>query len=71
MVDYNIGCALALLGETETALNFLEQGLKRANSVEFVKVLKQDVDLDSLRREPRFQKIVSEVEARALASSAK
>ncbi len=63
-IDYNIACALALLGETETALDTLEACLPKVDPVTFSVWVKQDTDLDSLRGTPRFQRLVQDLDAR-------
>ncbi len=67
-IDYNIACAMALLGETEAALDTLEACLLRVDAVTFSVWIKQDTDLDPLRGEPRFQRLVRELDARAAAA---
>ncbi len=64
-IDYNITCAMALLGETEAALDTLEACLPRVDPVTFAVWIKQDTDLDALRDLPRFQRLVRELDARA------
>jgi adenylate cyclase len=64
-IDYNIACAMALLGETETALDSLEACLPRVDPVTFSVWVKQDNDLDSLRDLPRFQHLIRDLDARA------
>lgn len=68
-IDYNIACAMALLGETETALDTLEAGLPRVDPVTFSVWIEQDNDLDALRDLPRFQRLVRDLHARATATS--
>ncbi len=68
-IDYNIACAMALLGETETALDTLEACLPRVDPVTFSVWAKQDTDLDTLRGIPRFQRLVRDLDARAAAAS--
>lgn len=69
-IDYNIACAMALLGETETALDSLEASLPRVDPVTFSVWVKQDNDLDALRDLPRFQDLVRDLDARAAATRA-
>ncbi|PWJ21376.1 winged helix-turn-helix domain-containing tetratricopeptide repeat protein [Jannaschia seohaensis] len=69
-IDYNIACAMALLGETETALDTLEDCLPRVDAVTFSVWIKQDNDLDALRDLPRFQRLVGDLNARAAAATA-
>jgi adenylate cyclase len=67
-IDYNIACAMALLGETETALDTLEACLQRVDPVTFSVWVGQDNDLDPLRDLPRFQRLVRYLDARAVAA---
>jgi adenylate cyclase len=69
-IDYNIACAMALLGETEAALDALEACLPRVDAVTFSVWMKQDNDLDPLRDLPRFQRLVRDLDARAAAARA-
>ncbi|MEL7500026.1 MAG: protein kinase [Planctomycetota bacterium] len=59
IATYNLGCAWALLGKTEDALETLEK------SVEFGFVdldqFESDSDLDSLRKMPRFKELMKEL----------
>lgn len=66
-IDYNIACAMALLGETDAALDTLETCLPRVDPVTFSVWVKQDNDLDTLRELPRFQRLVQDLDARAAA----
>jgi adenylate cyclase len=69
-IDYNIACAMALLGETETALDALEACLPQVDPVTFSVWVAQDNDLDSLRDLPRFRQLVRDLDARAAAVGA-
>jgi adenylate cyclase len=69
-IDYNIACALALLGETEAAIDTLEACLPRVDPLTFSVWIEQDNDLDALRDIPRFQRLVRDIDARATAASA-
>jgi adenylate cyclase len=69
-IDYNIACAMALLGETHAALDTLEACLPRVDSVTFSVWVEQDTDLDALRDFPRFQRLVRDLDARAAAARA-
>jgi adenylate cyclase len=69
-IDYNIACALALLGETETAIDTLEACLPRVDPLTFSVWIEQDNDLDALRDIPRFQRLVRDIDARATAAMA-
>ncbi|MBS0126498.1 winged helix-turn-helix domain-containing tetratricopeptide repeat protein [Thetidibacter halocola] len=68
-IDYNIACAMALLGETETALDTLEACLPRVDPVTFSVWVEQDNDLDALRDLPRFQRLVRDLDARTAAAT--
>jgi adenylate cyclase len=59
---YNMACAMAQAGETERALELLESVFKGANrrGVEWFKV---DKDLDPVRGDPRFTRMLAAVEA--------
>jgi adenylate cyclase len=67
-IDYNIACAMALLGKTEAALDTLEACLPRVDPVTFSVWVGQDNDLDPLRDLPRFQRLVRDLDARAAAA---
>ncbi|MDX5391331.1 MAG: hypothetical protein LPK16_13350 [Rhodobacterales bacterium] len=69
-IDYNIACAMALLGETDAALDTLDACLPRVDPVTFSVWVEQDTDLDALRDFPRFQRLVRELDARAAAARA-
>ncbi|SNT21486.1 winged helix-turn-helix domain-containing tetratricopeptide repeat protein [Tropicimonas sediminicola] len=69
-IDYNIACAMALLGETEAALDTLEACLPRVDPVTFFVWVGRDNDLDTLRDLPRFQRLVRDLDARAAAARA-
>lgn len=70
-IDFNIGCAMAIAGETELALDWIERALPRLDAASFVVWIKRDTDLDSLRGEPRFKKMVAELETRAAIAAQK
>ena len=69
-IDYNIACAMALLGETEAALDTLDACLQRVDPVTFSVWVERDNDLDTLRDLPRFQRLVRDLDARAAAAKA-
>lgn len=69
-IDYNIACAMALLGETDDALDTLEACLPRVDPVTFSVWVEQDTDLDALRDLPRFQRLIRDLDARATAARA-
>lgn len=64
-IDFNLACAMALLGETDTAMDFLETCFSRVDAVTFAVWTRRDTDLDSLRDMPRFKRLVADLEARA------
>ena len=64
-IDYNIACAMALLGETEAALDTLEACLPKVDPVTFSVWVGQDTDLDVLRDLPRFQRLIRDLDTRA------
>jgi adenylate cyclase len=66
-IDFNIACAMTNLGEHETALDMLEVCLPRVDAAVFSVWMKRDTDLDPLREIPRFQRLMSDLEARAAA----
>jgi adenylate cyclase len=63
LVQYNSACVFAQLGDHEEALDLLEQALPKAN-VEFVQNwVSNDSDLDSLRDNPRFIRLIESLTA--------
>jgi len=55
---YNVSCEYAVMGDRELALEWLENAFKHGwKNVEYTK---QDKDLDTLRDEPRYKKLVGE-----------
>ena len=61
---YNFACVLAgHLGDKTEALNMLQRVLSAANPL-MVRIAETDTDLDSLRDEPRFDKMMAEVRKR-------
>ena len=59
LVLYNAACNLALLGETNHALDGLERAIEAGVAVG--DWIKHDPDFDSLRDHPRFQAIVTQI----------
>jgi len=57
---YNAACNYAHLGEAERALDLLERFIPLANDLNRAWI-KHDSDFDSLRRHPRFQKILEQI----------
>ncbi|HUR28152.1 MAG TPA: tetratricopeptide repeat protein [Planctomycetota bacterium] len=60
---YNLGCSLALLGERESALDALEEAVRKG--YDDAPHLMLDPDLASLHAEPRFQALRQALEKRA------
>lgn len=59
---YNVACNFATLGEVDEALGYLEQAIEKG--MVNANWMRNDVDLDSLRSEPRFQVLLQELENR-------
>ena len=57
---YNLACAYALTGRTDKALKALEES--RAAGFDLAEPLRSDPDLDSLRSDPRFERLVADIE---------
>ena len=53
---YNLGCSYALLDEVNPAFKALEQAI--GLGYHDVDWLRKDSDLDKLRKDPRFQKLI-------------
>jgi acetyl esterase/lipase len=58
---YNAGCAYALIGESEKALDLLDRAVAAGFSQR--QALATDHDLDSLRSNPRFQALLEKLKA--------
>ncbi len=56
---YNLACAYALTGRTEAALTALEAS--RETGFDIAEPMQSDSDLDSLRNDARFEKLLAEV----------
>jgi len=63
ILQYNLACAYAIMGETDKALDFLEK--MSGTSLRNVDWMENDGDLDSLRDHPRFEKIMQRLGASA------
>src|SRR6266480_6681793 len=58
LTQYNVACVYSILGDLEEALDLLERLLPNAGHELKHGWIKNDSDLDPLRRHPRFQKIL-------------
>ncbi len=58
---YNVGCSFARLGERERALEALDRAVGSGRGLR--KWFENDADLDTLRGDPRFEVIVSRLQA--------
>ena len=56
MLLYNVGCVFSLAGETDRALECLEESVR--GRLAYVDWLRQDSNLDPLREHPRFQALL-------------
>ena len=66
---YNFGCALSVhLNELDAALDMLEPVLAEC-AAGFFAHAKVDPDLDPLREQPRFKKMIADAEARLAGTS--
>jgi adenylate cyclase len=61
IIQYNLACAYAIMGETDKALDFLEE--MSGTSLRNFDWMENDGDLDSLRDHPRFKKIMQRLGA--------
>ena len=55
---YNVACGYALSGQKEEALDWLELSIKAGFSK--IDHLRKDPDLDSLRNEKRYKKLLAD-----------
>ena len=60
---YNLGCEMAILGDVNRALDFLETAIARIQS-ESLRWIKIDTTLDNVREHPRFKAMIAAAEAR-------
>jgi adenylate cyclase len=66
---YNFGCALSVhLDEAEAAVDMLEPVMAKC-AAGFFAHAKADPDLDKLREQPRFKKMIADAEARLAGTS--
>jgi adenylate cyclase len=68
--QYNLACALAQMNEPEKAMDLLEICIPR-KPAEFLLWLRLDLDLQSLRNHPRYERLVTHCEARLALRAAK
>ena len=66
---YNLACALAQMNEPGDALDLLERHI-RMTPPERIIWIKRDADLEPLRREPRYQALITQGEERLAAAQA-
>jgi adenylate cyclase len=66
---YNLGCALARMGEPDQAIDALESCYTRM-APEMVNWMKADSDLTSLHGLPRYKALVAKAEARLSSAQA-
>ena len=59
VADYNLACLLARKGEVDESLRFLSDAVRKGYSNR--KLLETDPDLDPLRKDPRFSRIIADL----------
>jgi hypothetical protein len=62
LAHYNLACSYALLKQADLALSTLRHALELG--YHDFRYINQDRDLDSIRRDPRFKKLLREFEGR-------
>jgi len=60
IVRYNLACSYALLGRSDASLNSLRQAIEMG--YRDFRYIREDRDLDAIRNDPRFDRILSEYE---------
>lgn len=61
VAQYNLACSYSLVNEIDLALEALERAVEQGfREIEY---MKQDHDLDNLRKDPRFRRILDAIEA--------
>jgi len=70
-LNYNIGCAMVRLGETDVALDCFARTTTVGEPISTLTWMQRDTDLDTLRSDPRFQELMANLEARAAAAKSK
>ena len=64
-MSYNLACTmLRQLGDADGAIDTLRPFFERMNSTTLIRHLEVDPDLDSIRQDPRFQKMLGEAKKR-------
>jgi adenylate cyclase len=63
-VRYNVACTLAILGRADDAIDTLESFFEIITSGTRIRHLEADPDLDSIRDNPRFQKMLASAKQR-------
>jgi adenylate cyclase len=59
-VLYNVACIHSVLGQTEPSIEYLERALEKGFS--HIDWIKHDADLDPLRDDPRFNRLLKKYE---------
>lgn len=65
-LQYNLACAMSLVGEHDHAFRILE-GVAERSSLGMLSWIESDSDLDPLRADPRFEPMLSKAKARLAA----
>lgn len=65
LAHYNLACTLALLGRTDDALAALRRAIERG--YHDFNYMQQDRDLDSLRGDPRYRKLMAQFSSGSVA----
>lgn len=60
VVRYNLACSYALLGDADASLTSLRQAIEMG--YRDFRYIREDRDLDAIRNDPRFNRILSEFE---------
>lgn len=60
VVRYNLACSYALLGKSDASLKSLRQAIEMG--YRDFRYIREDRDLDAIRSDPRFDRILSEFE---------
>jgi tetratricopeptide (TPR) repeat protein len=62
LAHYNLACSYALMKQTEQAIKTLRKAVELG--YRDFRYMKQDSDLESVRRDPRFRQLIREFESR-------